>query len=51
VRIATAAANATSYPDSGLIANTSYRYRVRATDAAGHLSAFSNTLTIKTARR
>ena len=33
----------TSYSDSGLLAGTSYSYRVRATDAAGSLSGYSNT--------
>ena len=33
----------TSYSDGGLSANTSYSYRVRATDAAGNLSGYSNT--------
>ena len=31
-----------SYTDTGLSAGTSYSYRVRATDAAGNLSAYSN---------
>jgi len=31
----------TSYGNTGLTANTSYRYRVRATDAAGNLSPYS----------
>src|SRR5207245_1628614 len=31
-----------SYSDSGLAANTTYRYRVRATDAAGNLSSYSS---------
>jgi len=34
---------ATTFSDSGLTASTSYSYRVRATDAAGNLSNFSNT--------
>jgi len=33
----------TTYSDTGLTASTSYSYRVRATDAAGNLSTFSNT--------
>ena len=33
---------ATTFANSGLIASTSYSYRVRATDAAGNLSAYSN---------
>jgi hypothetical protein len=32
----------TSYSDTGLSANTTYRYRVRTTDAAGNLSAYSS---------
>jgi hypothetical protein len=32
----------TSYSDTGLSANTTYRYRVRATDAAGNLSSYSS---------
>jgi aerobic-type carbon monoxide dehydrogenase small subunit (CoxS/CutS family) len=34
--------NGTTHSDVGLTANTSYRYRVRATDAAGNLSGYSN---------
>ncbi|PYS27524.1 MAG: hypothetical protein DMG11_16110, partial [Acidobacteria bacterium] len=37
-----------SYSDTGLSASTSYRYRVRATDAAGNLSAYSNTASATT---
>ena len=33
---------ATTYNDTGLAASSSYSYRVRATDAAGNLSAYSN---------
>lgn len=33
----------TTFSDSGLSASTSYSYRVRATDAAGNLSGYSNT--------
>ncbi len=36
----------TVYTDTGLTASTSYSYRVRATDAAGNLSNYSNILTI-----
>ncbi len=32
----------TSYTDSGLSANTTCRYRIRATDAAGNLSSYSD---------
>jgi len=31
----------TTYSDSGLVASTAYRYRVRATDAAGNLGPYS----------
>jgi len=37
-----AAPAATSFSDTGLTAETSYSYRVRATDAAGNLSGYSN---------
>ena len=37
-----------SYKDTGLSANTSYTYRVRATDAAGNLSPYSNTASTTT---
>jgi chitodextrinase len=45
-QIATSAT--TTYSDTGLTANTSYSYRVRATDAAGNLSPYSNTATAST---
>src|SRR6202040_1646959 len=38
----------TSFSDSGRTASTSYSYRVRATDAAGNLSNYSNTAPIIT---
>jgi chitodextrinase len=38
----------TSYSDTGLTVNTSYSYRVRATDAAGNLSNYSNTASATT---
>ncbi|MDX6516456.1 MAG: hypothetical protein QOH73_2122 [Gaiellaceae bacterium] len=38
----------TSYTDSGLAASTTYSYTVRAVDAAGNLSAASNTLSVTT---
>jgi chitodextrinase len=41
----------TSYEDSGLTAFTVYRYRVRAADAAGNLSSYSNVVRARTARR
>jgi chitodextrinase len=37
-----ATTGATSLSDSGLSASTSYSYRIRAVDAAGNLSAYSN---------
>ena len=46
-QIATAAANATGYSDTGLAASTSYSYRVRAAGAGGD-SAYSNTATSTT---
>ncbi len=38
----------TAYNDTGLTGSTSYSYRVRATDAAGNNSAYSNTATATT---
>ena len=38
----------TTYNDTGLAASTSYSYRVRATDAAGNLSGYSNIATTST---
>lgn len=38
----------TSYTDTGLSASTSYSYTVKATDAAGNVSAASNTATVTT---
>ncbi len=37
-----------SFSDSGLVAGTSYSYRVRAADAAGNLSGYSNTASATT---
>jgi len=39
---------ATSYNDTGLTSNTSYSYRVRATDAAGNLSSYSIVASVTT---
>jgi len=36
----------TTFTDTGLTPGQTYRYQVRARDAAGNLSAFSNTLTV-----
>src|SRR5262249_15280831 len=38
----------TSFSDTGLTRNTSYSYRVSATDAAGNLSGYSNTAKART---
>jgi fibronectin type 3 domain-containing protein len=38
----------TGYSDTGLTASTTYRYRVRAADAAGNLSAYSSIVTTTT---
>ena len=45
-QIATAPAN--SYVDGGLAASSTFRYQVRARDAAGNVSAVSNTVTAAT---
>src|SRR5437016_10342503 len=42
------AATATTFSDMGLTASTSYSYRVRATDAANNLSAYSSTASAST---
>ena len=39
---------ATTYSDTGLTASTSYSYRIRATDAAGNLSAYSSIVSATT---
>ena len=46
-RIATLAANTTTYVDTTAVANTSYTYRIRAYSTAGTSSA-SNTVTVRT---
>ena len=38
----------TSYSDTGLVASTSYSYRIRATDAAANLSSYSATASVVT---
>lgn len=43
-----ATSTAASYNNTGLLANTSYSYRVRSTDAAGNLSGYSNTASATT---
>jgi hypothetical protein len=40
--------SSTSYSDTGLAANTTYSYRVRATDANGNLSLYSNVTSAST---
>jgi fibronectin type 3 domain-containing protein len=47
-QIATTSGTATTYNDTGLAANTTYSYRVRATDAASNLSNYSNIATAAT---
>ena len=47
-QIGTVGGTTTSYKNTGLTASTSYSYRVRATDAAGNLSGYSNTATAST---
>lgn len=49
-RIATLGANVTSYANTGLTSNTTYRFRVRAYNAAGN-SAYSNTASATTPRK
>ena len=41
-QIASVSGTTTTYTDSGITADASYSYRVRATDAAGNLSGYSN---------
>ena len=48
--IATVGANVTSYSNTGLAANTTYRYRIYAYNAGGN-SAYSNIAAAKTLRR
>jgi Fibronectin type III domain/Beta-propeller repeat len=48
-QVAAVGPNTTSFVDSGLARNTTYRYRVRAFNAAG-ASAFSNTASARTSR-
>ncbi len=43
-----ATTTATSYTDTGLAPETVYTYRVRATDAASNLSAYSGTVSVET---
>jgi hypothetical protein len=48
-QIATVAADAASYANSGLKRNTTYRYRIRAYNSAGN-SAYSNVISARTLR-
>ena len=47
-QIATTTGTGTTYKDTSVSASTSYSYRVRATDAAGNLSPYSNTASATT---
>jgi hypothetical protein len=47
-QVASISGTTTTYSDTGLVGSTSYSYRVDATDAAGNLSAFSNTASATT---
>src|SRR4029077_3930545 len=47
-QIATTTGTGTTYKDTTVSSATTYRYRVRATDAAGNLSAYSNTASAAT---
>lgn len=47
-QIASVSGTTLTYSSTGLSASTSYSYRVQATDAAGNLSAFSNTASATT---
>ena len=47
-QVGTTNGTTTTYSATGLTASTSYSYRVRATDASGNLSGYSNTATATT---
>ena len=47
-QVASVSGTTTTYSNTGLTASTAYSYRVQGTDAAGNLSAFSNTATATT---
>ena len=47
-QIGTTTGTGTTYKDTTTVASTTYSYRVRATDAAGNLSPYSNTATATT---
>ncbi|MGI8733296.1 MAG: fibronectin type III domain-containing protein, partial [Pyrinomonadaceae bacterium] len=46
-QVGTVGSNATTFPDTGLAKNTTYRYRVRAYNVSGN-SAYSNTASART---
>jgi PKD repeat protein len=48
-QVPTSTGTSTSFSDTGLTASTSYSYRVRAADAAGNLSGYSNVVSPSTA--
>ena len=48
VQVGTTSGSTTTYSATGLTASTAYSYRVRATDAAGNLSNYSNTASATT---
>ena len=48
-QIASVSGTSTTFSDVGLTANTSYSYRLRAADAAGNLSSYSNVISASTA--
>ena len=47
-QIGTTTGTGTTYKDTSTVASTTYSYRVRATDAAGNLSTYSNTASATT---
>ncbi len=47
-QVAAPAGTATAFSDTGLATNTTYSYRVRASDAAGNLGGYSNTASATT---
>ncbi|PYY21555.1 MAG: hypothetical protein DMG62_17695, partial [Acidobacteria bacterium] len=47
-QVATPSASVTAYSDTGILSNTTYAYRIRATDAAANFSAYSNVASAST---